>query len=126
MPLFLSLELLLGVVGIVAFIRLFRPNRESAYEISRVRSNKQAWSEFFGGMGLGCWLLFWAGMVVWTGNYAPYRGAEYITRDTDQVLFWVAPATSALLGFDFVAYSVRRFFKYRRRAVVLKRVGYLQ
>jgi hypothetical protein len=127
MPLFLCFELLLGIIGVVILNKLFRPSQESAWESSRVRSNKQAWSQFLAGVGFGCWLCFWAAMVVRTGKYSPYKNAGfYIARDTDQVVFWLAPGTSALLGFDFVAHSIRRFLKYRSRAAVLKGTVYLQ
>jgi len=127
MPLLILIDVVLGVIGALAFIKLFRPSRESAREISRQASKKAAWSQFLAGLALGGWLLFWAAGVVWTGEFSPYKGAGLsVTRETSPVLFWLTPGTCVLLGVDVIGHSVRRLLRYRRRASVLKRASYLQ
>ena len=113
-------------IGVVAFIKLFRPSQESARETSRQTSKKDAWGQFLGGLVLGVWLLFWAAGIVWTGKFSPYRGAGfYITRETHQALFWLTPGTFILLGVDVIGHSIRKMLRYRRRLSVLKSASYL-
>ena len=127
MPLLMLIDVVLGVIGVVAFIKLFRPSQESAREISRQTSKKAAWSLFLAGLALGGWLLFWAAGVILTGEFSPYRRAGfYITRETHQALFWLTSGTCALLGVDVIGHSIRKLLRYRRRASVLKRASYLQ
>src|SRR6266478_1322885 len=127
MPLMLLFDVVWVGVGIVAFIKLFRPSQESARETSRQTSKKDAWGQFLGGLVLGVWLLFWAAGVVWTGKFSPYKGAGfYITRETHQVLFWLTPGTFILLGIDVIGHSIRKMLRYRRRSSVLKHASYLQ
>jgi len=127
MALVMHIDVVLGVIEVVALIKLFRPSKESAREISRRTSKQAAWSQFLAGLALGGWLLFWAAGVVWTGEFSPYRGAGfYITRETHQALFWLTSGTCALLGVDVIGHSIRKLLRYRRRASVLNRASYLR
>ena len=127
MPLWVLFDVVLSVIGVVAFIKLFRPSQESAWEISRQTSKKGVWGQFLAGLALGLWLLFWAAGVLWTGKFSPYKGAGfYITRETHEVLFWLTPGTFSLLGVDVIGHSIRKLLRYRQRASVLKCATYLQ
>jgi len=127
LALILFFDFVLAGIGIVAFIKLFRPSQESARETSRPTSKAEAWGQFLGGLVLGFWLLIWAGGVMLTGKFSPYRGAGFsITRETHEALFWLTPGTSILLGIDVIGHTVRKMLRYRRRCSVLKRASYLQ
>ena len=127
MPLLILFDVILGVIGVLAFVKLFRPSQESAREISHQTSKKSAGGQFLAGLALGGWLLFWAAGVVWTGEFSPYKGAGfYITREAHPVIFWLTPGMSVLLGVDVIAHSIRKLLRYCRRASVLKRASYLQ
>jgi len=114
-------------IGVTAFIKLFLPVRESARDLSRPVSKKEARKDFIGGLVVGGWFIFWGSGAASAGKFGleKYSG-QTITPADHPFYFWATIGTVVLLGFCFIAHTLRKALRNRRRASILKHVSYLQ